>query len=502
MIPDRFAKRPALLALAAAAVAAALAGCGSTVQLQATGTAGEGGLTVPGSSQGGLAAATDGVGSGPARSRPAIAPGAAAAGSAASAAARQGAGEQAPQPLTAGDATAAGVASKEPIRVGVIYTPGVDQAAAAMGISALQTGDTRAEAEAVVKWIGEHGGLGGHPVKLFSYAMDMSANSPAQAQQEACTAMTQDYKVRFVVAILANVGVLAQCLANAGVGLLDDETGLGDAAMAKYANFLGNPGEFAPGRMETNLVEDLWRRGWLTSQSTVGILADDGADGHAIVEGPLAAALHRHGLTATTQYVNPRGGDGGSAQSSSAALRFRSAGVDRIIPVLYNPLFLMEAASSQGYHPAYAMYSTNGPGALLESTAPRDQLVNAAGIGWQPFLDIGSGTKPPPVSKRETLCFALARKAGQDMSSATVKGFAVQVCNVLFYLKDLSDRLPSMPPDLLTAGRMLIGRTFVSADTFRTDVTHRTDGAAGYRSLAYQQDCSCFQYVSQIRTAS
>ena len=44
-----------------------------------------------------------------------------------------------------------------------------------------------------------------------------------------------------------------------------------------------------------------------------------------------------------------------------------------------------------------------GPGALLETAAPRDQLVNSAGIGWQPYLDIGAGKKPGPVSSRETL---------------------------------------------------------------------------------------------------
>jgi hypothetical protein len=42
----------------------------------------------------------------------------------------------------------------------------------------------------------------------------------------------------------------------------------------------------------------------------------------------------------------------------------------------------------------------------------------------------------------------------------------------------------------------------VSADTFRTDVTHRTDGVAGYRSLAYRDTCSCLQYVSPLQIIS
>jgi hypothetical protein len=389
---------------------------------------------------------------------------------------------------------------KDPIEIGVIYTPGVDQAASAVGIKGLSTGDTRAQAEALVAWMRAHGGLGGHPITTYDYAFDTSASSADIAWQEACTAMTQDHKVRYVVTILVVRPVFMSCLAIAGVGLLDDESNLSDAQMTKYASVLGNPGEIASGRMLSIEVDDLWRRGWLTPTSKVGILALDSDESRAVTNGALASALRRHGLTsASTQYISTTGGDGGSGQSSSAALQFRAAGVDRVISVLYSPLYMMLAASSQHYAPAYALSSNLGPGALLETAAPKDQLANAAGIGWQPYLDIGAGTKPGPVSSRETLCFDIMAKAGQATSSATAKGFQAQICNVLFYLKDLADGLPEVPRDLLTSGRALLKASFKSADTFRTDVTNRTDGVAGYRSLAYQQDCSCFQYVSPVQ---
>ena len=40
--------------------------------------------------------------------------------------------------------------------------------------------------------------------------------------------------------------------------------------MARYADFLGNPGEFAAGRKMSVMVDDLWKRGWLTPASKVG----------------------------------------------------------------------------------------------------------------------------------------------------------------------------------------------------------------------------------------
>ena len=490
-------------AAGAVLVSLVLASCGSTVQVRSTGALGSDGLGGPLSTDGTLSGTPDGTATVGGTGVPLP----------------QGTGGTTPaggstgRTVTPGQSTTApggagvpapGVASrKDPIKIGVIITPGLDQAAKVFGIDGLSTGDTKAQAEAVVAWIRAHGGLGGHPITLYSYAIDMGAGSPAAAQNKACTAMTQDYKVRYVVTVLARVEVLTACLAKSGVGLLADGSGLGDKAMAKYAHVLGNPGEIAPGRTMSVLVDDLWKRGWLNSTSRVGVLADDGTDGHDTVNGPLSAALRRHGLSiANTQYVNPNNGDGGSSQSGSAVLQFRSAKVDRIIPVLYSPLYFMQTAESQGYHPAYALYSSLGPGALLEGAVPKDQLKNAAGIGWQPNLDIGKGTRPGPVSSRETLCFDIMKKAGQGSTSSTVKGFQAQVCDVLFYLKDLADRLPSVPSDLLTSGRALLRDDFLSASTFRVDVTNRTDGVAGYRALAYRQDCSCFQYVSPVVATS
>ena len=385
----------------------------------------------------------------------------------------------------------------------MVYASGVGKAAAAMGIPGLATGDNKAQAEAVFDWINAHGGLAGHKIQGVYWDLAQHQGSNAEtSMQIACTALTQDAHVRFVQTIAGVPRSGMECFARAGVGLLDDESLLGDADMQKYAPHLANPGEIAPGRMTTLAVEDLWARGWLTGSSKVGIFSADNPGAHAVVDRYLVPALRRHGLTAAkTVYVNPDGGDGGSSQSSSAVLQFRSAGVDRVIPVLYSPLFFMSTASTQDYHPGYAVYSNVGPGALLETAAPPDQLANAVGIGWQPYLDIGKGTKPGPVSSRETLCFDIMRKAGQASTNATTKGLEVQVCNVLFYLMDLSNRMRSVPADVLTSGRRLLGNSFVPADTFRVDVTRRTDGVAGYRRLAYEKPCSCFQYVSGVLPA-
>lgn len=398
---------------------------------------------------------------------------------------------------------AGGTSSHAPLRVGVMYETGTEQLASAMGISGLTTGDTKAQAAAVFSWVNAHGGLGGHPVVPVYYgisATDLSNNAD-QAYQAACTSLAEDGKVRFVTTILNLRPVAMPCFAKHGIGVLDDETGVSASTMAKYATHLAAPGEFAMERLLKDLVDDLWSRGWLTASSKVGSFAYDDPDNTALVDGALTRALAAHGLKiASKQRV--ANDSSGISGASSVSLQFRSAGVDRVIPVGASPLFLMNSASSQNYHPWYALYSYFGPGALLESAAPRDQLAHSAGIGWQPFLDIGAGTRPGPVSSNETLCFAVMKSAGQASSSSTVKGFQAQVCNTVFYLKAMADRLPGIPADLFSASRPLIGTGFPSADTFRTDVTRRVDGAGGYRDLSYEQSRSCFQYTSPIKDAS
>jgi hypothetical protein len=482
----RVAALPALLSLL-------LTGCGTTVQLQSGGAIpASDGLGGPVATQGDTAAPL------PSETLTPLNPGTTQPGSPTGQQPTPGQG-----PTSIGRAAPAVGASKTPVKLGVITQAGLDNAAKAVGLDGVTTGDTKGQVEAVLAWIKANGNLGGHPVQLYEYAVDLSDGSNTAVQNNACTAMAQDYKVRFVVTVLASLQTLATCLAKHGIGLLADNTNFGDKTMRQFAPILANPSELGAGRMMNTLVDDLVKRGWLSTTSTIGVLADDGPDGHETVNGPLTSALRRHGLKAkTTVFINPNTGDGGNSQSSSAVLKFRADGVDRIIPVAYSPLYMMIAAETQGYRPAYAMVSSQGPGALLEATAPGNQLKNSAGIGWQPFLDIGRGKKAAPVSARETLCFALMKQHGQQASSALIKGFQAQICDMLMYLKDLADLAPSIPGDILTSARIALGKRFVSPATYRVDVSTRTDGAAAYRPLAYLGDCSCFQYVGGLSPMS
>ena len=481
--------------LVALLVALPLAGCGTTVPGAGLDTAARtdavgSGLTAPGPGGGALGAPQQG-GDASTGARPTgTAPGSGGPDGVPSIA--QGNGTSASGP---GQGT--GRASHAPVRVGVLYVDGADTVASSLGISGLSTGDAVAQARAVVRYLNTKGGLAGRPIQLYEGRIDaaQAAQSSEGAYAAACAALTQDAKVAYVVSYVNLSASKLACYADRGVTVLDDQSAVLDGAGAKYATVFGGPGELALGRAADELVDALWRRGWLSSRSVVGTLVPDTTDGAEIETHYLVPALKRHGLTPAVR-IRSTGAD--AANQNANVVKLRSSGVDRVIPMGQSPLFLMNAAESQGYRPAYAVNSGFGPGALLETAAPRAQLAGAAGIGWSKYLDIGAGTKPGPVSSNETLCFALMREAGQQSTSGTTQAFQVALCDVLMFLKTAADRF-GVTSDLLDQVRSQ-GLAFLPADAYAIRMRPgRADGVAAYRDVAFQAGCSCFQYVGGNR---
>src|SRR5947207_278714 len=116
--------------VAAAAVAAlALAGCGSTVQGPSTGTVGQDGLSLSGTTGGAVSGARSGTSNAPPGEAGTALPGGVTGTTTGATVGAGTGGQKVPGAVTATATARQGLASKEPIRLGVIYTPGVDQAA-------------------------------------------------------------------------------------------------------------------------------------------------------------------------------------------------------------------------------------------------------------------------------------------------------------------------------------------------------------------------------------
>ena len=486
-------RRAAPAVLCAALLAA---GCGSTVQQTDQLAAGSGGslqqsdgLAVPGAEstagtdtlQGTGAAPAAGEAGQPAAAGPGGAPGTA------------GAAGGAQAPAAGGQTAAAGGGG--PVGVGLLYLDGADRFASSLGIDGLSTGDAKAQAAAVVADVNARGGLGGRQVKLTSYGIRAGAD-PVAEHSAACTSLTEDAKVSYVISYMQLQGSFLACYAKRGVAVVDDASSLLDAEGEKYRASFAAPGDLLAGRAVRTLVDALWRTGWLTAGSTVGTLVYDTPDGRALEQQHLLPALAKYGLRPKVTARSSMNADGVS-QQNGFVLQYRSAGVDRIIPAGASPLFLMTGAESQGYRPRYAVQSTFGPG-FLEGSAPPRQLEGAAGIGWQPALDIGRGTKAGPVSENETRCLEVMKKTGQE-GTGTTRAFQLHLCNTLYWLKAAADAV-GVSPALVEQARGKLGTSYGPTNTFSSIADPaRVDGAGSYRDLVYDGGCRCFQYAGGDR---
>ena len=396
-----------------------------------------------------------------------------------------------------GPVATVGPTSTAPVKVGVLYIDGVDAVAGSLGLDGLSTGDTVAQANAIAGWVNKHGGLGGRKVELRFGKVAASDATNESAWASACASLTEDSKVDYVISYATFNESRIACYAKHGVPVLDDQSFLPDGIGQRYSAGFMAAGELAPGRSAVELVDALWRMGWLTRTSKVGSFTYDTPEGADVIEHYLKPALAKHGLTIASDVRTTN--DAGGANQSGTVIKYRTANVDRVIPLLASPLFLMNAAESQGYRPEYAMTSGFGPGALLESVGSiKNQLKGAKGIGWSKYLDIGAGKKPGPVSSNETLCFQIMSDAGQKSTSATVQAFQVALCNVLLMLKKAGDTY-GLTHSLLSTMRAR-SLPVLPADAFAIKLLPtRADGVAAYRDLAYDESCSCFQYTSGNR---
>lgn len=474
----------------------AAVGCGSTVQTAAVGAAagsnaagGDGlGAPVPAAAATGAKGATGVV---PGASSATALGGSGVGDVAGSGDVTAGSGRRAGGPagrLGGSSSTSAGA----PIAVGLLYLDGVDKFASTLGIDGLSTGDAVAQARAIVAHLNTRGGLQGRQIRLVTYGMRAGAD-PTSEHSAACAALTEDGKVSYVVSYVQLQGAYLACYAKRGVTVLDDASSLLDEQGAKFSDIFGAPGDLLAGRAVRNLVDSLWRTGWLTKNSVVGTLVYDTPDGRALEQTHLLPALKRYGIVPKVTARSSTGGDGVS-QQNGYVLQYKAAGVDRIIPAGASPLFLMAGAESQNYRPKYAIQSTFGPG-FLEGQAPRNQLQGAAGIGWQPALDIGAGRKPGPVSANETRCLAIMKNSGQQ-ATGTTRAFQLHLCNDLFWLQAAANAV-GIGPQLVSRARAVLGSSYQPSNTFTSRaVPDRVDGAGSYRDLAYDDSCGCFQYTS------
>lgn len=504
--------RRTLVAIAAAGVTA---GCGSTVAtVDGQGATATGnGLTVPGATAPSPGAVlSPGAAAGPG----AVAPGVAGAQPVPTTSAGQPIYQSTTAPGTNGQEAVSGPGiTPTTIFVGETYSPDTAAANSALGAADQNPGDTKAETEAVIRYLNSHGGIAGRKVVPVWHRVSVSDDSSSSAEA-ACQDWTKDHKVFvFSGGDFRGAGTLMDdCATRAGgIELIGGQT-----AMETTAVEAAHPAAFdlhglSNDRAMNHTIAGLADLGYFSTGARVGIVTWDDSYHRYGVSHAAVPALDRLGFhDVPVSYINSPSsyGDLGatSAAVSSAVLKY-SGTVDHVL--LFDgasgvagtgvlTLLWMQQAQSQHYHPRYGLNSTGGFNALA-SDLPAEQLVNSVGVGWEPGLEqTSSDFEHTRWPKQTKLCEQIMERAGQKVSGANARALQYMICDAFFLLKEALDPI-SGPVNQATAIAAFnaLGTRHRSLVNFgaRIDAQHR-DLPYLVRNVVYKQDCGCFKYVGPV----
>ena len=492
---------------ACALAAAAVAGCGTTVQPDALpavgGTAAGDGLTAEPPTSTGVPPAGGvpdaGTAAGPSGGGEPVAPG-------------QPPVDDAPQAAApdadpdAGGGAAPAVpgagADRSPLRIGIVTTN--NDAASSVGVVNGHTFTPRRAAEALVAATNAKGGLAGRRlVPTYAEIRSSSSNYPGDLQA-ICAQLVEDAKVALVLSFLGLADEqFASCLAKARLPHVNAAYGLGDVESQRSQPTTVSTEALTVDRRTAAQLTRLTAARHLTRSSRIGVLVEGCPFNVRSVSRTLRPTARRLGLQ-LVRVVETRcfeGVDDLSGLASDAQAAVLPFVQDRVAKVLVVSsaeanvlLFFMTAAESQGYRPGYALTSL-ALANVLQQNVPERQLAGVKALGWLPVMD-DSGPPTPTAATRA--CIDTLRSRGLTPASPVDRFTGFQICDALGLTgRVLEQTRGATGARAFSAGLDRVGTSFTGAAMLegRTDFrSGRRDGPAVARVFGWVSSCSCFRY--------
>jgi hypothetical protein len=486
--------------VAAVAACLALSACGSTVQLQGSGTSSDGlggSQAAPGSAGGGGL----GPGSGGATG---TGTGAGTGGSATGGA--SGTTGQGGTTATGGSATPfdpgqapAAAATRKPVEVGIVIYPDVKEYAALFGASG-SPGDQKAEAQTAVNWVNAHGGLNGHKVVPVWFEVSLTSTQPyAQTYQQICDSFTQDHKVVAAIFIGNAEAGLPSCLGKRGVLFLGHGHYLRDHNDYRSLSNVLTPNDPDSLRVARSMVEQMLAKGLVRRGEELGLLVmnyDAPKRGAAL----MTSLLKEQGISVFISEIpypqSTQDISNSAAVVQSAELNMASRGIKTVSSLCPGCVgFFMTDAESQQYYPNYVVSSFDTVGGV-KGQGHTKSLDGAIAVGWDPMRDVGTHTNPGELAGNTThqLCRTIEKAYAVDDTSE----FASQAfCGALqdLYAAAKAAGAEKVTGASLMAGFERLGTSHPGTANFSTLLSSgQHAGVASYRVMAYQAGCDCFRY--------
>ena len=380
------------------------------------------------------------------------------------------------------------------VKLGFLYLASAGTVMGGIGVQGYSQGDELGEITALVADQNAHGGLGGRKIQVVKRDLGGIEQSNYQA---ACDYFTQDSPVFMVLTSLGHYDVLNDCLAKRGVGFTSDYLPPFDRLMRKLGPIYA-PDDLSGERTAALVPRALIESGLFPKDAKVGIIRQDTPDYERATKNTVRPILEAAGIKVVAEETYSATDASGSASAAAAiTFRLRGAGVTHVL-TFESPLFYMTAAQSQGWHPFWSVTSRSGPGAFLVGSAPREQVANSGGPGWQPVSDLATAQQKGFLNPEERRCITTLAKAGYSYSG-TPRYVEQMLCGELYHLV----RVVARSTELSTRAFQVAAEalpSYPSPVTFSMSFAGgRHDGASGYRIVRYLTSCSCYQYTTPVR---
>ena len=377
----------------------------------------------------------------------------------------------------------------------------------AVGAGDVSFGDMKANAEAVLAEINARGGVLGRKVVGVYHDEDVTEamSNPAANAEATCAAFTQDTKV--VAAVINNgfddTEAFYTCMAEAdtpfftGIDNFIDQKLVDQYRGYLHSSFGPTADVFAP-----IFIRRLAAIGYFSPWNTAiggpgsgavkqGLLFPDTPSGHRIAA-LFARLVGSQRLSSQTYFYSPTDVSSGAAAINSAVLKFRNDGVTHVMAPQPAINQFMLTAEQQHYRPRYGVQS------LMQLTAaaeivPKEQLVGAVGVGWQPIFDVGRSEGAAAASCLQQMARRGINYSGQPQATQ----IALIICDAARIISKALNAGGGLSTQALAQGLAKVGPTFQPALTFRSGYSAtRADVVGAVRDIGYRTSCSCFTYLA------
>jgi len=383
--------------------------------------------------------------------------------------------------------------TKTTITVGVAYSIHASSYAR-FGIEVSDI-DHQKQAQAIINWINNSGGIAGRKVVPYWHALDLALSlNGSDEGSKACTAFTQDTTVFGVV---SESSLNNQCFADHKIPLIASDLGTSTGMYRQYADYLYSPSGVATNDRLAVYIRGLARAGFFAATAPgqsgpakIGVITFGQLQ--ADLEPQVSARLAEFGLSVEKwgQAAND------ASNTQQLVLQMKQAGVTHILSPEYSPIFFQKTSESQDFHPLYGISSAMSP-AIIAANAAGAQLAGSMAISWLPHNDVPVSQDTTDFSNSMKVCRGIMSKAGLstvrvDMASA------YNLCDSFFALKVSLDTAKALTPSGLRQAYEAIG-VWDSPVTFMAKLgPGHHDGAIAYKVAVYDSGCGCYNYTGSL----